>query len=62
MFKNKNSVNIWAGLKGGISIGFKRDFFSAAKALIGYEPIASLAEGLAETVHWSRRVLAGKDA
>jgi nucleoside-diphosphate-sugar epimerase len=35
---------------------------AAAKALIGYEPIASLAEGLAETVHWSRRVLAGKDA
>jgi nucleoside-diphosphate-sugar epimerase len=35
---------------------------SLARALIGYEPLGTLEEGLAETVEWSRRVLAGKEA
>lgn len=32
---------------------------SAARQLIGYEPVATLEEGLAETVEWYRRALAG---
>lgn len=32
---------------------------SAAKALLGYEPVATLEDGLAETVEWYRRSLAG---
>ncbi|HYE61657.1 MAG TPA: NAD-dependent epimerase/dehydratase family protein [Phycisphaerales bacterium] len=32
---------------------------SAARQLIGYEPVATLEEGLAETVEWYRRSLAG---
>lgn len=31
-----------------------------AKQLIGYEPVASLDDGLTETVEWCRRVLAGR--
>lgn len=32
---------------------------SLAKALIGYEPVASLEDGLAETMEWYKRVFAG---